>query len=237
MSALGVLPPVDAAIHADTTWERTETYEFAQRWTPWLEERGVKVVTVQSHKTDVFTMREIMLPTHNAYDNGEASGTGHRQCTNHWKIRPIRRWAQQHRDRQPVDQWLGITLDEIQRVKPANVKYITNEYPFLDMTPPMRRGDVIRWLGDNGLEVPVKSSCIFCPYHDRNTWREVQLSGNGDWTKVLEVDEAIRHKRPGYTCYLTAARKPLNEIDFRTQEEHGQLGLWEQAECSGMCFL
>ena len=46
MSALGKLPPVDAAIHADTTYERAETYEFAARWTPWLEERGVPVVTV-----------------------------------------------------------------------------------------------------------------------------------------------------------------------------------------------
>ena len=43
MSALGELPPVDAAIHADTTHERRETYEFAATWTPWLEARGVHV--------------------------------------------------------------------------------------------------------------------------------------------------------------------------------------------------
>lgn len=33
MSALGELPKVDFAIHSDTTWERSATYDFAQQWT------------------------------------------------------------------------------------------------------------------------------------------------------------------------------------------------------------
>jgi hypothetical protein len=48
MAALGDIPPIDAAIHADTTHERTLTYQFAAKWTPWLEARGVRVVTVVS---------------------------------------------------------------------------------------------------------------------------------------------------------------------------------------------
>ncbi len=46
MVALGELEPVDAAVHADTTHESILTYQFAERWTPWLVERGVKVVKV-----------------------------------------------------------------------------------------------------------------------------------------------------------------------------------------------
>lgn len=46
MSALGELPKVDVAIHADTTHEREATYAFAAQWTPWLEARGVHVATV-----------------------------------------------------------------------------------------------------------------------------------------------------------------------------------------------
>ena len=37
MVAKGILPPVDAAIHADTGHERSETYAFAARWTPWCD--------------------------------------------------------------------------------------------------------------------------------------------------------------------------------------------------------
>ena len=53
MVALGELPPVDLAIHADTTHEAAGTYAHAAKWTPWLEERGVKVVTVTADNTEV----------------------------------------------------------------------------------------------------------------------------------------------------------------------------------------
>lgn len=46
MSALGEIEKVDLAINADTTHERQATYEFAKRWTPWLQEHGLNVVTV-----------------------------------------------------------------------------------------------------------------------------------------------------------------------------------------------
>ena len=42
MVALGELPPVDLAIHADTTHEAAGTYAHAAKWTPWLEKPGGK---------------------------------------------------------------------------------------------------------------------------------------------------------------------------------------------------
>jgi hypothetical protein len=77
---------------------------------------------------------------------------------------------------------------------------------------------------------------VFCPYHDKGTWRQIKLGGNGDWRKAVQVDEAIRHKRPGYVAYVSAERRPLIEVDLRNQEDHGQLTLWSE-ECEGMCFL
>ncbi|KKL22079.1 hypothetical protein LCGC14_2439070, partial [marine sediment metagenome] len=37
MIALKELPPIDYAIHADTTHEMSNTYALAAKWTPWLE--------------------------------------------------------------------------------------------------------------------------------------------------------------------------------------------------------
>jgi len=245
MSALGVLPPVEAAVHADTGHERAETYALAERWAPWLEERGVRIVTVHPDerykepfgvKPLPTSLPQMMIPVFQMFSDGPG-GMIPRQCTRHWKIRPIKRWLQANRDAQPVEQWLGITLDEVLRIKPSGVKYITNAYPFVEhLGRPWTRGMVVKWLVENGLEVPVKSSCIFCPYHDRATWRDIQLSGNGDWEKALVVDKAIRDRRPGYQCYLTTQRTALGECDFRSQEDHGQMTLWNE-ECSGMCFL
>jgi len=240
MSALGVLPKVDAAVHADTGHERAETYDLAARWTPWLEERGVRVVTVKEtyQLAPVDEWGGVFLAAYTKSLANDSAGMLRRQCTQRWKIAPIRRWLQVNRDDRHVEQWLGITLDEVLRIKPSDVKYVTNVYPFVEMLDrAWTRGMVIKWLAENDLEVPVKSSCVFCPYRDRATWREIQLSGNCDWEKALEVDRAIRNKRPDYQCYLTAQRKPLDDCDFRSQEDHGQMTLWDEEECSGMCFL
>lgn len=239
MSALGVLPKVDVAIHADTTWERSETYDFARRWTPWLEEHGMHVVTVTAYPATqriVDDSGQTHAPLYTVSNDGLGDGQLKRSCTQRWKIAPIRRWLQANRDNRPVDQWIGITLDEVERAKPSDVRYVTLTWPFLWMKRPMRRGDVIRWLQEHDLEVPVKSGCIMCPYHDRATWRAIKNTSNGDWQKAVMVDEIIRHKRPNYVCYLTAERKPLVECDFSSQEDHGQLALWGE-ECSGACFL
>jgi hypothetical protein len=243
MSVLGELPPVDVAIHADTTFERAETYEFAQRLTPWLEERGVRVVTVNDKCTQQIAepKRGVFIPafTKSAVARRDRKrGKLHRQCAQRWKIAPIRRWLQANRDGQQVEQWLGITVDEIKRVEPSGVQYIKNVHPFLEMFDrPMSRAAVIHWLREHNLPVPVKSACVFCPFHDRAIWREIKLSDNGDWAQALEIDEAIRHKRAGYLCYLTPERVPLAECDFRNEQDHGQLSLWEDTECSGTCFL
>ena len=244
MSALGVLPPVDVAIHADTTHERSETYKFAARWTPWLEERGVRVVTVRPQRCTSPVVNDwggVFIP---AYTLTPSAGGGQlrRQCTGDWKIRPIRRWLQAHRNGAQVEMWLGITLDEMRRMKPANVKYITHRWPFLEREHwsgrMMLRSDVVAWLrrnlGDDA--VPPRSACYFCPYHSRAEWRDLRDNGNGDWQRAVDFDLAIRKLRPPYDLFVCAERVPLTDLDLSTPADRGQLPLWEN-ECTGICGL
>ena len=237
MSALGELPPVDAAIHADTTHERRETYEFAARWTPWLEERGVMVVTVNDGRRTVLdSWSGITLPVYSTWPDGKLSGMMRRQCTGDWKVAPIKRWLQANRDGAGIEMWIGITLDEWDRMRTSDVQYISNTYPFIEMLDrPWTRGMAMRWLQDNDLEIPVKSSCVFCPYHDHATWREIKLSENGDWERAVAVDRAIRNRRANFTCYVHRSFAPLEDVDLRNEQDHGQLELWGE-ECTGMCF-
>jgi hypothetical protein len=95
MIALGEQPPIDFAVHADTTHEKSGTYEHAMKWAPWLYDRGVKVVTVKAQDTRIF--RDdwgkdggIMIPAYSETPEGGA-GIIRRQCTDDWKIAPIRR--------------------------------------------------------------------------------------------------------------------------------------------------
>ena len=233
MSALGDLEPVDMAIHADTTHESKLTYEFAARWTPWLEERGVRVVTVHPSYTGVTVDRnggETWLPafTDTPSTNG---GMLRRQCTNRWKVQPLRRWLQANRNGQQVEQWLGISLDEFQRMKDSDVKYCVNRWPLIERR--MTRLDCITWLDRHGIEIPPKSACTFCPFHSTAEWRRIKQTPE-DWQKAVSVDEAIRKVRPPYDLYVHPSRIPLVDVDLRSEQDKGQLSLWD-AECSGIC--
>ncbi len=233
MSALGELPHVDAAIHADTGHEASATYEFAARWTPWLEAHGVRVVTVRpdpKYAECINAFGGVMLP---AYTN---AGRFPRQCTSNWKIYPIRRWLQANRNGERVQQWIGITADEAYRVKPSDVQYIEHVYPYLGLrmaAPGGRiwsRHDVISWLQERELEVPPRSACVFCPFQSTHEWQRVAAEST-DWARAVAVDRAIRSVRPPGELYVHRSLRPLEEIDFTSQPE---LDLWGN-ECSGMC--
>lgn len=229
MVALGELEPVDAAIHADTTHESKLTYDFAARWTGWLEERGVRVVTVKNNNSELGARAVVDIPAFTLSQKGD--GQIRRQCTQHWKIAPMRRWLQANRNLQPVEQWLGISLDEFQRMKPSDVKYITTRWPLIERR--MTRADCVAWLDKHGLEVPPKSACTFCPYRNTAEWRRIKATPE-DWKEAVEVDNAIRKARPPYDLFVHPARIPLEDVDLRTETERGQLSLWDN-ECGGIC--
>lgn len=233
MTALGEMEQIDAAINADTTFESILTYRFAERWTPWLKEHGINVVTVQNKKNEVVANKTggaIYIP---AFTNTPSSKGGQlrRQCTQRWKIEPMRRWLQQNRNGSQVEQWIGISLDEFSRMRDSDVKYIVNRYPLIERK--MTRSDCENYLIDQGLEVPPRSACTFCPFHNTAEWRRISETPD-DWKAATEIDERIRKTRPPYDLFVHPARKPLAKVDLRTEEQKGQLSLWD-SECSGLC--
>jgi len=250
MVAMGELQPIDVALHADTTWERQATYEFAEQMTTWLEQRGVRVVTVVSNRHGQIKneWEGTFIPAFTRKAGGEVAGVLRRQCTGSWKIQPMRWWIRQEMERRSlrvepgvIEQWLGITIDEIQRAKDSDVKYIKHRFPLLEAG--MSRADCLGWLEKNNLPIPVKSSCTFCPFHSRGAWEEMKRQGGEDWEQAVDVDHRIRSQRPSHTLYVHRARVPLDEA-VPIAEDFGmtQLDMFASddtdSECdSGYCFL
>lgn len=230
MAAKGELEQIDVVLHADTTHEKTATYEFAKKWTPWLEKMGVEVATVSNDKNIVGEYGGIVIP---AFTKTDARvGMLRRQCTYRWKIRPIRRYLRDHYKGEIIELLLGISLDEALRMRESNVQYINHRWPLVEMR--MSRLDCINWLTKNGLEIPPKSACYFCPFHDRSEWMELRSDGR-DWDRAIEFDEQVRKMRPPFDLFIHRDAIPLSQVDMRTDAERtGQLSLWDN-ECLGYC--
>jgi hypothetical protein len=249
MIALEELPPVDAAIHADTGHEALGTYTHAARWTPWLEEHGVKIVTVKAQNTSPIpgpsatnnmTRKGIWIPAYSLNPTTGAKGQINRACTDKWKITPVRRFIRTQIGKtspECVEAQMGISLDEWHRMKTSNVKYIKNIYPLVDAR--ISRANCVAWLESKGLEVPPKSSCTFCPYHSLETWRVLKRNGGPDWEEAVTVDAELRSEvfSEDLEMYLHPHNKPLSEaVDI--PEDHGFQQLELEMPCdSGNCFV
>ena len=133
-----------------------------------------------------------------------------------------------------TEMWLGITIDEAQRMNKNQSNRIVNRYPFLEMM--MNRGDCRAYMEENGFPIPIKSACVFCPYHSDAQWKDIKQNYPKEWKKCLEVDKAIRNSafKTGMKekVFLHQSLMPLDEVDFN----ENQIDMFEN-ECEGHCGL
>ena len=247
MAALGEIPMPDYAVHADTTHEMQGTYSHAAKMTPWLEERGVKVRTVQATQNYVMDGKgksayRINIPAFSVHNETGLGGQGFRQCTKHWKITPLHRFARSivgKTSPECVEMWMGISLDEWLRMRTSEVKYIKNVYPLVDQR--LNRAYCVSWLANKGLDVPPKSACTFCPYHTKSEWHRMKQAGGTDWDEAVRLDHAIRNMGKGagkeFKQFVHSSGLPLEEA-VRIPEDYGAHQIEMDIPCdSGHCFV
>ncbi len=165
-----------------------------------------------------------------------------RQCTADYKVVPIRRkvrelagFADWHSPKRPVvEQWIGISLDELVRMKPAVEDWQVNRWPLVERR--MTRRDCLRWLDRHGYPKPPKSACIGCPFHSDAAWRHLRDDDPEAWADAVAMDRTIRTGFPGIQgeVYLHRSAVPLDQADLTDGADPGQLGLWPN-ECEGVC--
>ena len=236
------LERLDAAIFADTQWEPAAVYAHLERLKAAAAEGGIPIYTVTAGnlRDDVLAARTqaqhfVTIPYYVRTASGER-GKAKRQCTRDYKIRPIRRQVRalmKAAGAKVAEQWFGISLDEMGRMRTSDVGYLEHRYPLVDAR--LTRWDCQLWLAAHGWEAP-RSACIGCPFHSDHEWRQIKADPV-EWADAVEADRAVRSGRQrNGDAYLHASLVPLDEVDLSTPEDHGQLNLFEQ-ECQGMCGL
>lgn len=229
------LDETHAAIFADTGWEPASVYDHLNSLRDLGEVAGIPIYIVTAGKS-------IRDTTHNHTSGrmpyyiktGARDGMLRRQCTTVYKIQPIRRKIRElleEAGKKVATLQLGISTDEIQRMRSSDVKYIVNSYPLIDAG--FSRADCIAYLKQHGINAP-RSACIGCPYHSDAEWRRIRDESPDEFADAVKYESEIQQTINTIGMpYLHRQRVPLDQVDLTTIEDHGQMTFND--ECAGIC--
>lgn len=255
MASLGEIGPMpDAAIFSDTQDEPASVY----KWLDWLEKQlpfPVHRVTkgrlsdlatnLRTHRNGRDKWVASAIPMFFRNSDGKAEKLP-RQCTREFKIRPIIKKARElagiKRGERSVRviQWIGISLDEVSRMRTSRDAWIENRYPLIDRE--MTRHDCLRWLDAHGFPRPTRSACVYCPYKLNAEWRHLKAEEPEAFERAVAIERQIQQVKEETTDrrkvvpFLHRSCVPLDLADLSSDEDRGQGVLAGfNAECEGMC--
>lgn len=237
LSSLNELPRADLAIFADTGAEPKAVYEHLDYLKGLSGRYGIPIEVVKQDNLEDRLLKQdgryAAVPFFIVNPDG-SKGMGRRQCTSEYKIRPIYRRIKEllkERGEKQAEVWVGISTDEIRRMKDSRVKYCKNVWPLIELR--WTRADCLEWYNKNDFKKPPRSACVFCPYHNDGEWNRLKTEDPDGWERAVTIDNAIRNQ-DGFNGeqYLHAKRIPITEIQFGDSED--QLNLFEN-DCEGMC--
>ena len=264
MAAHGEIKPMpDYAIFADTQAEPEEVYE----WLSWIKGKlpyPVYTVTKGDLTQDCLTpstkkrdtgvgvkvgqkyIKQI-IPLFGIMPSGKKTAAIGRKCTADYKIKPIHKKIKElckitrGQKETTVTQWIGISWDELQRMKESRDVWTQHRFPLIEQR--MTRLNCKQWMIKHNYPEPPRSACFYCPFHSDKEWRRLRDKDPKNFAKAIAFDKQIRkaYKETDESIrmevYLHNSCKPLDEVDLDTDEDKGQQ-VWDfKAECEGMCGL
>ena len=254
MAAKGEIEPPDFCVFADTGAEPQHVYE----WLEWLEtqlpfpvfrvSRGSlteESLKVHIRKEDGGERVNNLIPAFGLLPDGTKTAAIGRKCTVDYKIAPLNKFTKKRcgisrgQKDVTVTMWIGISLDEVQRMKLSKEKWSRNRWPLIERR--MTRGDCHEWMRKNGYPEAPRSACYYCPFHSDAEWRKLRDNNPVEWRKAIEFDRLLRmthrdhNKRLNMRVYLHNSCKPLIDVDLDNDEDKGQQTWDFMAECEGMC--
>ena len=250
----------DCAIFADTRWEPLSTYEHLT----WLRDRlSFPLYVVDNGRSLREDMKALTnhsgsrnyvdIPVYLKAGDEEGDAMGRRQCTDNYKIRPIRRRIREllglkPRQRVPagttIELWLGISTDEAIRMKTSRDRWMTNRYPLIEAGMP--RSDCLNWWKERYDRPLERSACVACPFQSRQRWVETKRRAcprpDRGWPELfaeaVEIDARLRDGLAlDKTPYLHTMRMPLAEAVALDEVGLGADGQRDGFgnECEGHC--
>lgn len=152
---------------------------------------------------------------------------------------PYREWELMQSDALVI-QWIGISLDEVQRMKISRIPWMKCVWPLIEKN--LSRHDCLRWMEAKKLPKPPRSACVYCPYHSNAEWRRLRDEEPKEFARAIEFERRTQEAKAATTHsfkstpFLHRTGKPIAEVDLSTDTERGQGMLSGFGnECEGMC--
>lgn len=229
--ASGKLPKPDFSIIVDTEREKSSTWDYVNSvLIPRLASVGVTLerVTKSRYATvDLFDHKGKHLIPYFTTINGKVGKT-QSFCSNEWKKRVTMRWLKDIGVAK-CDNWIGISTDEIGRVKFSGVQWLRNKYPLVELG--LSRADCIQLVKDMGWPAPPRSACWMCPQMSDVEWLEMKTNLPEDFARAIEFESYHRIKDPFF--YLHISGVPISEVEFQLGKTAGK----DDSCASGYCYV
>jgi hypothetical protein len=225
----GKLQKPDVIVMADTGREVQTTFEYLNSIVqPALKAIGLQV-EIAGHEYshhDLYKSGDLLLPTFTRQSG--SVGKMPTFCSDEWKQRVIRRWLRE-RGVNDTDVWLGISLDEAERMKSSGLNWYRHVYPLIEITP-MHRSQCVTQIQKFGWEVPNKSRCYMCPNQSALAWKDLKRRNDGDFEKAAQLESEVRQKDQHVYFHLLAI--PLEQA---VEQSELQTDMFDGCD-SGYCF-
>lgn len=228
----GQMPKPDLAAMVDTEREKTGTWDYVYGTIkPALAAVGVNLQIIC--RSDFMTVNDLysttgglLLPVFST--QGGRKGKMTNFCSTEWKKRVLTRWLRAQGVLQ-CDCWMGISTDEIKRVRNSSALWFQYKYPLVDMA--LNRKQCVEIVAQMGWPKPPRSSCWMCPNMTNEEWRDMRDAYPTDFEAAVLLEAEVRQKDPH--VFLHAARKPLGEVSALLTESPDELPGCD----SGFCFV
>ena len=222
----------DAAIFADTQDEPKRVYVWLDELSRIVAPFPIYRVTAGRLSDDVLAGGSGWIPSFAEGPDGNTAMLK-RQCSRHFKIEPIRRKIRELvGPKGTAESWIGISLDEADRMGVTGLQWLTNRYPLIEQG--LRWADCDKWLRAHG-QIVRESACRYCPLKSEKDWAIQKNEEPEEFELSCQFDEAFRGCRPGFegSQYLSKRLKPLRLIEFLGEKQFELDGF--SNECSGVC--
>lgn len=157
---------------------------------------------------------------------GSNGGRAKQSCTSKWKIAAINQKLRLLGATSATVN-LGITMDEVHRIRQSNLKWVSKEYPLVMGERKFYKSMIIEEMNKFGVPYLISTECDFCPHKNYARWQRSSA-------ETIQDASIFEEKFHDTGLYLTDRRIPLVDA---IEDMKNKKSISFDDMCGEYCFI